>query len=461
MGAQVLLGAVGLATSMVYLNLYGHIRSWERSIEALFLILSGGLPMIAVELVNQMFMTKNTGQSMQGLDAQVFSAILWGATLRSIGLIVTTATIFFVYWLLPMYHSSLMDGVFGIDDRPFTDEEQKREKDGEVVRDPQSHPYYYNFFRIGGLLLQNCGGLGNLLVLIVTYTLATECYLRNPRDGNRLVGEFVVGLFYPSAQEGAAEMVGLAMHAREYIVRCFFSPLMFCSLCNNLPQLHYRGFPNFMTFFYFSQNVIFSFDLTFAGIGYMLPAAHVLRSEFLSVESTALGWVVAIACYDPFFQLVQEQFLPYSDNIPWNEWFDAMNSYQRADHWISFKIWGVAILLLQVMFALCTMSYGLQYSNLSYRTVITTGPYYVFRHPAYVAKLVSFAMLHVPWVDLSKGSRAGKYQNVRGCLTLLALTGLYCVRAFTEERHLMSVSEEYRTYKNAMDTRWKEMGWPF
>ena len=56
--------------------------------------------------------------------------------------------------------------------------------------------------------------------------------------------------------------------------------------------------------------------------------------------------------------------------------------------------------MLLGIFAWCTLCYGLSYSNLSYRTVVRTGPYYFFRHPAYIVKLLSFAMLHVPWVDL-------------------------------------------------------------
>ena len=42
---------------------------------------------------------------------------------------------------------------------------------------------------------------------------------------------------------------------------------------------------------------------------------------------------------------------------------------------------------LQAAFAWCTVCFGLAYSNLSYRTVVTTGPYYFLRHPAYVVKV--------------------------------------------------------------------------
>ena len=47
--------------------------------------------------------------------------------------------------------------------------------------------------------------------------------------------------------------------------------------------------------------------------------------------------------------------------------------------WLLFRIWGACITVLQSIFAWCTLCYGLNYSNLSYRTVVRTGPYYFFR----------------------------------------------------------------------------------
>lgn len=144
--------------------------------------------------------------------------------------------------------------------------------------------------------------------------------------------------------------------------------------------------------------------------------------------------------------------MDYSKNPPWNEWFDRINGNQNAQNLLIFRMWALAILILQAIFAWCTVCFGLHYSNLSYRRVVTHGPYAFFKHPAYISKLLSFAMLSVPWVDLR--GNAGKLRNLRNCVSLLLLVGVYCLRATTEESHLLSVSEDYRKYFASMDGGW-------
>lgn len=175
----------------------------------------------------------------------------------------------------------------------------------------------------------------------------------------------------------------------------------------------------------------------------------------LSLFTSALGIVSALVCYTPIFDLVTSRYFDYAMNPSWHDWFDRLNGQQDASGWILFRIWGGCITILQGIFAWCTLCYGLSYSNLSYRTVVSTGPYYFFRHPAYIVKLLSFAMLHVPWVDLRGDNGAGR--AVRNILCLLGVAGIYVIRASTEERHLMSVSTDYQKYVTDLDARWQ--GW--
>lgn len=438
------LGGSSLALGVFLLNSYGGVFGYERTIEAFVLVLFAACPMLLVE-------TALDHKSVPSIPLDLISlrATLLSSLVRSIGLLAVVTVVLALYWTLPIYHFGFMSGIFDIDDRPLHAFELKRLKDGGEGRDSSNKPLYHTFFRLGGLLLDKLGW-PQLLVLGAVYVGTTEWYFRqvrssHPRDGIWLVGTFLTQMGNLDLE---SDYPSLKIFGLECIVRGFFSPLLFSSLCNNLPGLHWRHgwtLPVFMDSFHYCQNLIFSFDLCFACVGYMLPIKH-----FFSVDSTALGWL-CLLCYDPFWRLVQDEFMPYAGGEVWNEWFDAMNGYQRADHWWSFKAWGVTILILQAVFAWCTMSFGLNYSNLSCRTVITTGPYYFFRHPAYIVKLLSFAMLHVPWVDLSKGQRWGKYRNVRGCIALLMTTGVYCMRAWTEEVHLSSVSAEYRAYA----ARWK------
>lgn len=324
---------------------------------------------------------------------------------------------------------------------------------------------------------QPCDGFWATGQIVVSPIKGLIQILRNSEDKECKIGSC---LNFPFTTQNAYVLHRLRLHALEYTVRCFYGPLMFCSICDNLPMLHFRGFENFMDFFNYSQNLIFTIDLCFATVGYLSPAS------FLSTEPTLMGWVGALICYNPFFPMIGDKFLGYGANKPWNEWFDAMNGQQNASEWLSFRVWGVCILILQLMFAYCTVCFGLRYSNLSYRTVVTSGPYYFLRHPAYTVKLVSFFMLHVPFVDIrtlshivttaknNKDNDSGSgialwsdqrraYLNgqaCRYCIALLLLTLVYIVRAYTEETHLTAVSGgSYQRYVEQITRRsWFGLG---
>lgn len=144
------MGGGGLVIGVVLLNLYGHLYKSERCVEGLFLVLSAAIPMIIVEWL---FQPANAIE-----QPLVWSALLTGALVRTIGIGTTVATMLGIYWTLPIYHFGLMTGVFDIDDRPLNDFELKRIKDGGEARSPDNKPLYHNFFRLGGVVLFNCGG---------------------------------------------------------------------------------------------------------------------------------------------------------------------------------------------------------------------------------------------------------------------------------------------------------------
>ena len=75
------------------------------------------------------------------------------------------------------------------------------------------------------------------------------------------------------------------------------------------------------------------------------------------------------------------------------------------------------------------------FSNLTNRGIITNGVYAWCKHPAYVSKNLSWWLIAVPFVYYDKTT----YLSVlRDCAALLALNGIYFLRARTEERHLSS-----------------------
>lgn len=189
------------------------------------------------------------------------------------------------------------------------------------------------------------------------------------------------------------------------------------------------------------QNLVFTVDLSFAAIGYSLPGNRLLGNDFKSVEGTVLGFVCTLVCYYPFFDTLCDRYFDYAKNPPWHVWFDRLNGHRDASGWLAFRAWGVVLSLLQMAYALCAVHYGLGYSNLSYRKILKTGPYAVTRHPQYWTKLLSFAMLSVPWVNLRPDAGSGR--ALRNVLSLAGLACVYVLRAWTEERHLAAAGADY------------------
>ena len=102
------------------------------------------------------------------------------------------------------------------------------------------------------------------------------------------------------------------------------------------------------------------------------------------------------------------------------------------------------ILLLVVVYVWSTIAFGARFSNLTHRGIITNGPYRYSKHPAYLAKNLSWWLIAMPFmVGVSLG------QTVRSCLLLGLLNGIYYLRAKTEERHL-SLDPVYRQYAQWM-----------
>jgi protein-S-isoprenylcysteine O-methyltransferase Ste14 len=496
---QVLSGVGGFVGGVILLNKQGAHYNFERPLEAAIIAYSAFIPMLIVEALHTNYV--GTNKEIPFKEAIAIFGV------RSVGLAITMLVIMTGYWCINDYHASFMSGVFGIDTRGL---------DGAKPFDENNVPYYHNFFRVFGVFFQIvCRGsmlrLGSMLIV----TLGVSQLLKeNPVDGFYAAGQAVLApmLILLQSSETATEVaetavanicavsdvrfaltpsdlrVTLRNHALEYVVRAFFGPLMFCSICDNLPRLHYHGFHNFMSFFEYTQNLIFTADLTFACVGYLSPFS------FSSLEPTVLGWISALLCYNPMYSLMHDRYFDYLSNKPWNEWFDAMNNNQNASEFLSFRVWGCSILFLQLIFAMCTASYGLRYANLSYRVVITSGPYYFLRHPAYVVKILSFAMIHVPFVDVSTLANAMKqlthvqqqcaaavgtkatevcagtlaaataatrsaYFNgpaIRRCVALACFAGVYVLRAATEEAHLTVASEGlYERYKQNMAARWR------
>lgn len=196
--------------------------------------------------------------------------------------------------------------------------------------------------------------------------------------------------------------------------------------------MHY--FPYLYDFLY---NLIYTVDLGFISVGYLMTM-KIFDSNIRTAEPTILGWLVALQCYQPFWGFSSSNYLRYDNNFWANLW---------ASNQAMYTIWGVSILVLLFIYVWGSITFGLRFSNLTNRGILTNGPYRFCMHPAYVSKNLSWWLISVPFL-----SQASPWDAVRQSILLLLVNIIYYLRAVTEERHL-SQDPNYVRYGLAMNRR--------
>jgi hypothetical protein len=91
--------------------------------------------------------------------------------------------------------------------------------------------------------------------------------------------------------------------------------------------------------------------------------------------------------------------------------------------------------------------FGIRFSNLTYRGVLTHGPYRLTRHPAYLSKNLFWWASVLPFM-VTNGSLL---EGVRNCIFLLVVNAIYYWRARTEEAHLIAEDPKYAEYHAWME----------
>ncbi|HUO79179.1 MAG TPA: isoprenylcysteine carboxylmethyltransferase family protein [Steroidobacteraceae bacterium] len=298
--------------------------------------------------------------------------------LRIVGLAATLALVGLAYWLFPEYHGGFYD------------------------------PYWHFL-----------SALAPLLVFVPFYFVWADSRVLEPRD------EFVQFAQLLLGRRAEVDGAVIRRHLLGWTVKGFFLPLMTVYLndeCNELHRLYLNGgmiaFAGFNGLFHLSYVT----DLLFCVVGYT-ATMRLLDSHMRSVEPTMLGWVSALVCYQPFYSIIGRYYLQYDGDLPWSRWLAPWPLLRDG--------WGIAILVLSAIYALSTVAFGLRFSNLTHRGIITGGPYRFTKHPAYLSKNLSWWLISVPFVVGTDWPTA-----LRHSVLLLLLNTVYFVRARTEERHL-------------------------
>lgn len=296
---------------------------------------------------------------------------------------------------------------------------------------------------IGGFYTRYWQFIKDMAILFIPasaiYVAWVDRRMRYPEDGYYQFGRFLMGK--TAGLSGAK----IAQHLTGWGVKFFFLPLMF---------IYVLGFVNgaaqwdlFNLEFWQTKgpmvptDLFYGIDVVIVTVGYMCTF-RIFDSHIRSAEPTVAGWLFALLCYEPIWSFVAASYINYnSDNFEWQHWLDGNLVLQG--------IWGGAILILVFIYMLASVGFGLRFSNLTNRGIITNGVYAWCKHPAYVSKNISWWLIAVPFVWHDKATFVS---IVRDCCALLALNGIYYMRARTEERHLSS-DPTYVAYALAMNER--------
>jgi protein-S-isoprenylcysteine O-methyltransferase Ste14 len=213
---------------------------------------------------------------------------------------------------------------------------------------------------------------------------------------------------------------------RLWAIKAFFMPVYatwLFGLATYAPTYDLSG----IGFVFFAVAFAYAVDLAFALAG----CTFATRTTLFSTQPRLLGWVACLLCYPPFLAFWEEFHRVGSKQ---GSWPSLLNPQPLA------VVGGIIMAALLLLYVWATVVFGLRFSNLTNRGVITSGPYRLMKHPAYFAHVAN------TWiVTFILFPAAGLRVSVHTMMIPLAFTAIYWLRAITEEQHL-SESDAYREY---------------
>lgn len=354
-------------------------------LSASFILLAYSLPVMFLELL------KGRARFSPGnLCFSAASPSIKRTVIKLVGFYASLSFVAALYWLFPEYHGSFYDRFF------------------EAVR----------FF------------VPAVIVAAPLYFYYVDKHMIEPLDGYWHLGSIFL------LQGNGADFEKIRQLLLGWIIKGFFLPLMFTYLCQEINSLIKDASIETWSFHQILDlaiDLLYFIDIAIAVAGYVF-SMRLIDTHIRSCEPTVEGWIVALICYQPFYSIVGDQYIAYSEGKSWSFWLATFPVVE----WV----WGAVILFLVFIYAWATIVFGLRFSNLTNRGIITAGPYRWTKHPAYLAKNISWWMISMPFI-----SQSGVLEAVRHCLLLGLLNLCYFLRATTEERHL-ETDPVYRDYSD-------------
>ena len=273
-----------------------------------------------------------------------------------------------------------------------------------------------------------------LLVLSVPYVFWLDRRLVEPRDGAWHLGAWL--LMRPGASR--EEIWG---HLRAWAVKAFFLAFMISIVPGSYRGVVAADFNRIqvdsVALAQWLISFMFVIDIAFATVGYLLTMRP-LDAHIRSATPYASGWTAALICYPPFILMNSGGPLDYRLGAQdWNYWFQA--------HPVLLALTGFVLVALTAFYAWATVAFGLRFSNLTHRGILTHGPYAFTKHPAYLSKNLFWWIAGLPFLVTTDNL----VDAIRNTALLAAVSGVYYWRAKTEEWHL-SADPAYRAYADWM-----------
>lgn len=276
-----------------------------------------------------------------------------------------------------------------------------------------------------------------LVVLSVPYVLWLDRYLIEPRDHAWHFGALLLG-------GGGHDLEEVKKHWRVWLIKGFFGAFMLSILPPGFAAAVNADYGAILgdpaTLGMTLIGLLFLIDVQIGTVGYLVTFRP-LDAHIRSGNPHLAGWVAALVCYPPFvFTFMGSGLLGYEFGTPgqgdanWTVWLGGRETL--------LWLWAGALVFLTAVYAWATVAFGLRFSNLTYRGVLTNGPYRFTRHPAYLAKNLFWWLSTLPFL-VTNGSAA---DTLRNTVCLAAVGAIYYWRARTEEDHLWAEDAKYRAY---------------
>lgn len=278
-----------------------------------------------------------------------------------------------------------------------------------------------------------------LMIASVPYVAFVDSFMKYPEDNYFWMGRLLLFRGRGTTWKALGQLV------TGWVVKGYYLPLMFVFMIGDVEYV--IGFNltnddmNFLNVYNPMVALIFVLDLLAAVAGYMLTF-RLFDTHIRSVEPTFFGWFICLACYDPFNDTYLNTYFRYRGNDDrWIEWL------QNYPDWM--MVYGTIIFLFIAIYSVGGLNFGVRFSNITHRGVVTNGMFRLTKHPEYISKNIFWWLTFAPWYTLADEDHS-LLETFRFYLLMLGINGTYFWRARTEERHLSRdpVYVEYALWMN-------------